>query len=330
MADLLSTFSFEGRSPIRTIVKDGETWLVAKDVAEALGYAWNGAARIAHVPEEWRGVTSVVTLRGDAQDMAVLSEQGLYFFLGRSDKPAALPFQKWIAGEVLPAIRKTGAYAVPLVPRPELYQVAGLELAVPRTYTEALRTMATLADHAEAQAGQIQTLKPKAAFHDAVALSGDARSIAEVAKVLGTGQNRLFRWLREAGILLPGSNLPYQAYLDAGHFRVIEQTYEGNSGPHVSPKTLVTGKGFTWLQKRWAARNEVPRCLAPLLTLNEVATLLGIPVKVAGALLYQGWATEPFGLLPRESAPEPRWDKAFVLQLWAQVPPAEQERYRKG
>jgi len=42
--------------------------------------------------------------------MAVLAEQGLYFFLGRSDKPAALPFQKWIAGEVLPSIRKTGEY----------------------------------------------------------------------------------------------------------------------------------------------------------------------------------------------------------------------------
>ena len=47
------------------------------------------------------------------QNMAILSEQGLYFFLGRSDKPKALPFQKWIAGEVLPTLRKTGQYETP-------------------------------------------------------------------------------------------------------------------------------------------------------------------------------------------------------------------------
>lgn len=43
----------------------------------------------------------------------MLSEQGLYFFLGRSDKPKALPFQKWLAGDVLPALRKTGRYETP-------------------------------------------------------------------------------------------------------------------------------------------------------------------------------------------------------------------------
>lgn len=87
----------------------GELVIVAKDVAEALGYEWNGAARVAHVPEEWKVVTSVVTTFG-TKDTICLTEQGLYFFLGRSDKPAALPFQKWLAGDVLPSIRKTGGY----------------------------------------------------------------------------------------------------------------------------------------------------------------------------------------------------------------------------
>jgi phage antirepressor YoqD-like protein len=261
--------------------------------------------------------------------MLTISEQGLYFFLGRSDKPAAIPMQKWVAGEVLPAIRKTGAYAVPLQPRQDLFRVAGLDVVVPRTYTEALRTLATVAEKAEEQEAEIQVLAPKAAFHDAVALANCAKSVKEVAQVLGTGQNRLFAWLREAGILLPGSNLPYQAYLNAGYFRVIEQKWDGNSGPHVTPKTLLTGKGLTWLQKKWAARNdEAPA--RPLVSIQEVATLLGIPVRVAGSLLYQGWAADPTGLLPRESTPEPRWDKNYVLQLWSQVPPVEQERYRKG
>ena len=90
---------------------NGEPWFVAKDVATALGYAKesNPARLFQSVPEEWRGVNQIHTPGGD-QSMLTLSEQGLYFFLGRSDKPKALPFQKWLAGEVLPAIRKTGKY----------------------------------------------------------------------------------------------------------------------------------------------------------------------------------------------------------------------------
>ena len=94
---------------VRVVDKDGDPWFVAKDVAEALGYQWKASATVGHVPEEWRGVYSVQTPSGE-QEMLTLSEQGLYFFLGRSDKPAALPFQKWLAGDVLPSIRKTGSY----------------------------------------------------------------------------------------------------------------------------------------------------------------------------------------------------------------------------
>lgn len=109
----LIPFQFDGRE-IRIVELNGATAVVAKDVAEALGYEWNGSARIAHVPDDWKGVTSVVTPRG-MQEMAVLTEQGLYFFLGRSDKPKALPFQRWIAGDVLPSIRRTGSYVTPAV-----------------------------------------------------------------------------------------------------------------------------------------------------------------------------------------------------------------------
>lgn len=103
-----------GDAPVRVLRDEaGEPLFVAKDVALALEYDWNGASRVAHVPDEWKRVTSVVTLRGDEQNMVCLTEQGLYFFLGRSDKPKALPFQKWLAGEVLPAIRRTGRYVAP-------------------------------------------------------------------------------------------------------------------------------------------------------------------------------------------------------------------------
>lgn len=106
----LTVFNY-GAAVVRTVVIDGEPWFVAKDVAEILGHRWNGSSVIDHVPEQWKGARSVLTPRGN-QMMAVLSEQGVYFFLGRSDKPAALPFQMWIAGDVVPMIRKTGSYSV--------------------------------------------------------------------------------------------------------------------------------------------------------------------------------------------------------------------------
>ena len=102
-----------GENVVRVISDgSGEPWFVAKDVALALGYVWKRAATIGHVPDEWRGSYSVQLPSGE-QQMLTLSEQGLYFFVARSDKPAALPFQKWLAGEVLPALRKTGRYEVP-------------------------------------------------------------------------------------------------------------------------------------------------------------------------------------------------------------------------
>lgn len=103
-------FNFESTaSTIRVVEIDGEPWFVAKDVAEALEYVWNGTDCIRHVPEKWRGVRSVLTPSGE-QEMVMLSEHGLYFFVVRSDKPRALPFQEWLAGEVLPTLRKRGYY----------------------------------------------------------------------------------------------------------------------------------------------------------------------------------------------------------------------------
>ncbi|WP_157672698.1 Bro-N domain-containing protein [Achromobacter denitrificans] len=105
-----SPFNF-GDHPVRVVVRDGEPWFVAQDAMASLEYATNSkpAKVMAHIPEEWKGVNPIHTPGGE-QQMLCLSEPGLYFFLGRSDKPKALPFQKWLAADVVPQIRKTGAY----------------------------------------------------------------------------------------------------------------------------------------------------------------------------------------------------------------------------
>lgn len=107
---------------------------------------------------------------------------------------------------------------------------------------------------------RVEEMAPKAAFHDQVAASEDAFSIAEFAKTLGTGETRLFRWLREAGYLIPNSTLPYQRYIDQGLFRVVEKAFEDRHGrDRFFTKTLVTGKGQIVLAKVYRAQGEALR-----------------------------------------------------------------------
>ena len=103
---------------VRSFEDDDGIWFVAKDVAQALGYSEesNTTRLFQSVPDIWVRVKRIhLNLkdgREQEREMLCLSEQGLYFFLGRSDKPKVLPYQMWIAGDVVPSIRKTGAYVL--------------------------------------------------------------------------------------------------------------------------------------------------------------------------------------------------------------------------
>ena len=128
----IKIFEAEAFGQVRVVDVDGEPWFVAADVTRALGYTSTNRSHILGlIPEEWKGRKKIATPGGE-QEMAVLSEQGLYFFLGRSDKPAALPYQKWVAGEVLPSIRRTGQYGGYALPR------------VPQSFPDALRMIADI------------------------------------------------------------------------------------------------------------------------------------------------------------------------------------------
>ena len=104
---------------------------------------------------------------------------------------------------------------------------------------------------------KVQEQAPKAHFHDAVVEAINCQSVQEIAKVLGTGPIRLFRFLRDEGLLMRG-NLPYQQHLDAGYFRVVEKQYnDGRGESHTYTRTLVTGKGLAYIQKRLQNQNNI-------------------------------------------------------------------------
>jgi len=109
------------------------------------------------------------------------------------------------------------------------------------------------------QAKQIEEQKPKADFHDAVTEAVNAQSVQEIAKVLGMGPNKLFNFLRGQGLLMR-NNLPYQQYINAGFFRVEETQYSDALGvSRISARTLITGKGLVFIQKRIQALPPVLR-----------------------------------------------------------------------
>ncbi len=113
-----STFNF-GAHAVRVIVRDGQPWFVATDVAMALGYSSPKDAA-EHLDADEKGSAITRTPGGD-QRVTVINESGLYALVLRSRKPEARKFAKWVTSEVLPSIRKTGMYAKPAaLPRLQL------------------------------------------------------------------------------------------------------------------------------------------------------------------------------------------------------------------
>ena len=124
--------------------------------------------------------------------------------------------------------------------------------AIPQTLPEALRLAADLAEQKAVLEAKVQADAPKVQFHDQVTEAINCQTVEEVAKVLGTGKIRMFRWLRQEGFLMSDNN-PYQSYLDRGYFRVIEAQYNDKKRgeSHTYTKTLITGKGLAFIQKRF-------------------------------------------------------------------------------
>ncbi|KVE50397.1 phage antirepressor KilAC domain-containing protein [Burkholderia vietnamiensis] len=128
--------------------------------------------------------------------------------------------------------------------------------AVPQTFADALRLAADQQEQIDAQRRQIEQQKPAVEFAHAVRNTTDAISIGDMARVLGIGQNRLFRQLR-ADHLLMADNRPYQHYIDRGYFRMVESVWiDAEKESHPTFKTLVTGSGQVYLQRRYGQQPE--------------------------------------------------------------------------
>lgn len=218
---------------VRTVMLDGEPYFVGRDVARVLGYSDGNKAIAMHVDNEDKKLNDKTSSSFGQRGAHLINESGMYSLILSSKLPSAKKFKHWVTSEVLPAIRKTGRY-----------QISTMEEQVIQGLFAAQKLL-------EAKDKEINTLKPKADFYDAVADSESLFNMAQVAKTLdmGMGRNNLFKKLREWGIL-DEFNHPYQQYVDAGYFKLVENYYMVDENSIVSGTTYVKQRGLNFIRKK--------------------------------------------------------------------------------
>lgn len=232
-------FNFKGQQ-VRTVTINDEPYFVGKDVADILGYQNPSRDINRHVNEEDRQNYQNGSLASN-RGMTVINESGLYSLILGSKLSTAKEFKHWVTSEVLPSIRKHGAYMTDQKAFDVVHNASGLADLLQQA-----------ADQLKAKDIQIAEMKPKAVFADAVTTSNSAILVGQLAKILkqngiNIGQNRLFAWMRDNGYLgKRGSNrnVPTQYAMELGLFKTKETAVTHVDGhTTVQITTKVTGKG---------------------------------------------------------------------------------------
>lgn len=233
-------FKFEGIN-VRTLKYEEQIWFAAMDVTKSIGLT-NTTVALASLDEDEVTKFNLGSRQGNTN---FISEPGLYKLIGASRKPAAKRFNRWVTHEVLPSIRKHGAYMTPETIEKAIYNPDFIINLATQLKDEQAKTAALTADN--------ETMKPKALFADAVATSHTTILVGDLAKVLkqngvDIGAKRLFAWLREQGYLIKrigaDYNSPTQRAMELGLFEVKETAISHSDGHVTVQKTpKVTGKG---------------------------------------------------------------------------------------
>ena len=155
---------------VRVVMIDGVPWFVGKDLAEALGYSDTNKAVAMHVDDEDKKLNDKTSSSFGQRGATLVNESGMYSLALFSKLPTAKPFRRWITSEVLPSIRKTGSYSLEQKPLSLEEQMAQGLLAANKIIAEKNK--------------QIEVMKPKALFADAVSSSHTSILIRDLAKLI--------------------------------------------------------------------------------------------------------------------------------------------------
>lgn len=238
---------------IRTVTdRVNSVWFCGSDVAKALGYERGAKAVADHIDSEDKHDVPIRDSIGRMQNTAFINESGLYSLVLSSKLPTAKKFKHWVTSEVLPSIRKNGGY------------IAGQENM---SDDELMAKALMVAQNKIAERDkQIERMKPKEIFADAVSASHTSILVGDMAKLLkqngvNIGQKRLFEWLRENGYLIKrkGSdwNMPTQKSMEMWLFDIKESTVNSPDGSvRINRTTKVTGKGQQYFINKFLIKQE--------------------------------------------------------------------------
>ena len=227
MNNELINFHHEMFGDIRAIEKDGEPWFVGKDVAEALGYSNASKAVMVHVDEEDK---QKVMLKADSQNgnvvtaTTLINESGLYSLVLSSKLPQAKVFKHWVTAEVLPSIRRHGAYAT----APTIEKI----IASPEFGIALLKSLQQEQNMRREAEQRVRKLQPLADYTALILACPETVSVSQVAQDYGMSAVAFNRILNRAGIQysVGGQWVLYAAYKDRGLVQSYTFNYRHNDG----------------------------------------------------------------------------------------------------
>lgn len=260
-------FSSEEFGEVRTVIINDEPWFVGKDVAKILGYKDTSDALKKHVDEEDK-LTRRFADSGQNREMYVINESGLYSLILSSKLAKAKQFKRWVTSEILPSIRKHGAYATPdtiesILKNPDfgiqLLQKLKEEIAA-RERAEAEN--ARLGQIVEDQREVIDVMAPKSRYHDLVWNNPGDMTISQIAKDYGKSAQWLNKYLSKKGIQYKKGNtwLPYQKYANMGIVHTHTTPLEREMGIMSISSTHWTPKGRIFVYETLKIDGVLPLC----------------------------------------------------------------------
>lgn len=249
----LMEFMHQDFGAIRGIEINGEPWLVGKDVAKALGYKNVNRDIIRHVDEEDRQMIGKTQYQNGIElgqrGGWLINESGFYSLVMGSKLPAARKFKRWVTSEVLPSIRRNGAYMAPSLLDQVMAEPEFLFVVFDRLQAER-KGRRQAERHVQRLEGQLEEMEPKARFYDMAMTSRTTVSLAQAAAILNLryGNVTLVRVLKKMGVL-KADNTPTREYLDRGYFTVKEKSISTCDGVKILRSTRVYQKGLSWMAR---------------------------------------------------------------------------------
>src|SRR5690625_3092628 len=254
----LKIFNHEQFGELEILIIDDREYFPANDTARKLGYSNPSDAVNRHCRNDGVVFHEVIDSLNRRQQKKFITEGNLYRLITKSELPEAEKFESWVFDEVLPSIRKHGAYMTP-----ETIEQALLN---PDTLIKIATNVKEEQEKRKQAERVIEEQKPKVLFADAVETSKTSVLVDELAKIIkqngyNIGQNRLFKWLRDKGYLMKrgnSRNLPTQKSMELGLFEVKKRTINNPDGSIRTTSTpMVTGKGQVYFVEKFLGERVV-------------------------------------------------------------------------